>query len=81
LRDAVRDAVLFVAAWSGEPGGDSAMARTVSLPAAIGVRMILHGELQLTGVQIPVVPEIYEPVLSELARLGIECKERKVPAS
>jgi len=65
----------------GEPGGDSAMARTVSLPAAIGVRMILHGELKLTGVQIPVVPEIYEPVLAELVRLGIECKERKVLAS
>jgi saccharopine dehydrogenase (NADP+, L-glutamate forming) len=65
----------------GEPGGDSAMARTVSLPAAIGVRMILHGELKLTGVHIPVVPEIYEPVLAELTRLGIECKERRVPAS
>jgi saccharopine dehydrogenase (NADP+, L-glutamate forming) len=65
----------------GEPGGDSAMARTVSLPAAIGVRMILHGELKLTGVQIPVVPEIYEPVLAELTRLGIECKERTVPAA
>ena len=57
------------------------MARTVSLPAAIGVRMILHGELKLTGVHIPVVPEIYEPVLAELTRLGIECKERRVPAS
>ncbi len=65
----------------GEPDGDSAMARTVSLPAAIGVRMILHGELKLTGIHIPVVPEIYEPVLAELTRLGIECKERKVPAS
>ena len=65
----------------GEPGGDSAMARTVGLPAAIGVRMILHGQLKLTGVHIPVVPEIYEPVLAELTRLGIECKERKAPAS
>jgi len=65
----------------GEPGGDSSMARTVSLPAAIGVRMILQGELKLTGVQIPVVPEIYEPVLAELGRLGIECKERKASAS
>lgn len=63
----------------GEPNGDSSMARTVSLPAAIAVRMILQGELKLTGVQIPVLPEIYEPVLAELARLGIECKERKVP--
>jgi saccharopine dehydrogenase-like NADP-dependent oxidoreductase len=65
----------------GEPNGDSSMARTVSLPAAIAVRMILSGELKLTGVQVPVVPEIYGPVLAELARLGIECKERKERAS
>jgi saccharopine dehydrogenase (NADP+, L-glutamate forming) len=65
----------------GIPDGDSSMARTVSLPAAIGVRMILQGELKLTGVQIPVLPEIYGPILAELTRLGIECKERKAPAS
>lgn len=65
----------------GIPNGDSSMARTVSLPAAIGARMILQGELKLTGVQIPVVPEIYMAVLAELARLGIECKERKAPVS
>ncbi len=41
----------------------------------------LARELKLTGVHIPGVPEIYEPVLAELGRLGIECKERKVPAS
>ncbi|MEO0077946.1 MAG: saccharopine dehydrogenase C-terminal domain-containing protein, partial [candidate division WOR-3 bacterium] len=46
----------------GVPNGDSAMARTVSLPAAIAVRMILEGRLNLTGVHIPVLPEIYEPV-------------------
>jgi saccharopine dehydrogenase (NADP+, L-glutamate forming) len=64
----------------GIPNGDSSMARTVSLPAAIGVRMILQGALKLTGVHIPVVPEIYEPVLAELGRLDIECKERTEPA-
>ncbi len=63
----------------GVPGGDSAMARTVSLPAAIATRLILEGEITLTGVQIPVVPEIYEPVLAELERLGIACVERTGP--
>jgi hypothetical protein len=58
----------------GIPDGVSSMAR-------IGVKMILEGKLKLTGVQIPVLPEIYEPVLAELARLGIECKEREVPAA
>jgi len=61
----------------GIPNGDSAMARTVSLPAAIAVRLILEGEIRLTGVRIPVMREIYEPVLAELARLGIVCRERR----
>jgi saccharopine dehydrogenase-like NADP-dependent oxidoreductase len=60
----------------GAPGGDSAMARTVGLPAAIGVRMILEGKISLTGVHIPVLPGIYEPVLDELAKLGITCQEQ-----
>jgi len=60
----------------GEPGGDTAMARTVGLPAAIGARLILEGEINLTGVHIPVLPEIYEPVLGELAQLGIACVEK-----
>ncbi len=59
----------------GMPNGDSAMARTVSLPAAIAARLVLEGEIQVTGVRIPVMPEVYNPVLDELSRLGIECKE------
>jgi saccharopine dehydrogenase-like NADP-dependent oxidoreductase len=51
------------------------MARTVGLPAAIGVRMILQGEIDLTGVHTPVIPEIYEPILEELERLGISFVE------
>lgn len=59
----------------GIPHGDTSMARTVGLPAAIGVRMILEGKIALTGVQVPVVPEIYEPVLAELEALGIKFVE------
>jgi saccharopine dehydrogenase-like NADP-dependent oxidoreductase len=61
----------------GIPHGDTSMARTVGLPAAIAVRMILHGEISgLTGVHIPVIPEIYGPVLLELAELGIGLTEK-----
>ncbi len=60
----------------GVPGGDSSMSRTVALPAAIGVRMILDGQIKMTGVRIPVLKEIYDPVLNELATLGVVCKER-----
>jgi saccharopine dehydrogenase (NADP+, L-glutamate forming)/spermidine synthase len=60
----------------GRPGGDSAMARTVGLPAAIGARLILSGAIGNTGVHIPVTPEIYNPVLDELARLDVKFVER-----
>lgn len=56
----------------GTPHGDSAMARTVSLPAAIGARMILEGKITRPGVSIPVKADIYEPVLAELEELGIK---------
>jgi saccharopine dehydrogenase-like NADP-dependent oxidoreductase len=59
----------------GIPGGDTAMARTVGTPAAVGARMILEGEIALTGVHIPVRREIYEPILDELERLGIAFEE------
>jgi saccharopine dehydrogenase-like NADP-dependent oxidoreductase len=59
----------------GEPGGDSAMARTVSLPAAVTAGLVLEGRIAATGVRIPVDPEIYEPVLRELARAGIEFRD------
>ena len=59
----------------GEPDGDSAMARTVSLPAAVATRLILDGRITSTGVRIPVDPEIVEPVLDALEPLGIAFRE------
>jgi len=47
------------------------MARTVSLPAAAAVRLILDGTINATGVRIPVDAAIYEPVLDALKPLGI----------
>ncbi len=60
----------------GIPNGDSSMSRTVSLPVAIGVRMILEGKFSKPGVWIPVIPELYNPILDELETLGIKCVER-----
>ncbi len=59
-----------------KPGGDSSMSRTVSLPAAIATAMILEGKIEATGVHIPVTPEIYEPVLIELAEMGLNFIEK-----
>ncbi len=60
----------------GIPYGDTAMARTVGLPAAIATRLILQGVIRLTGVHIPVRPEIYQLVLAELEERGIRVEER-----
>lgn len=74
-----REAITATMVDFGQPGGDSAMARTVSLPAAIAVRMILDGRLTLTGVHRPILPELYEPILAELKELGIEVREAATP--
>jgi saccharopine dehydrogenase-like NADP-dependent oxidoreductase len=59
----------------GIPGGDSSMSRLVGLPAAVAARMILQGEIDLTGVHVPMISEIYKPVLAELATMGISFQE------
>lgn len=60
----------------GIPHGDSSMARTVSLPLGIGVKLMAEGKINLTGVQIPIKKEIYEPVLKGLEQLNIKMKEK-----
>ena len=59
----------------GSPSTNTSIARTVALPAAIAVRLILDGEITSSGVHRPVIPEIYNPVLNELKTLGVEMKE------
>jgi len=60
----------------GIPNGDTSMSRTVALPVAIASRLILQDKIDARGVHRPILPEIYEPILSELKELGIELKER-----
>ena len=59
----------------GSVSTDTAIARTVALPAAIAVKLILDRKIDLAGVYRPVIPEIYNPVLNELNRYGIEMTE------
>ncbi|MCX7732218.1 MAG: saccharopine dehydrogenase NADP-binding domain-containing protein [candidate division WOR-3 bacterium] len=60
----------------GEPEGDTAMARTVSLPAAVAVKMLIDGSIKLTGVQIPVRSELYQPIMAELSKIGFRFQEQ-----
>ncbi len=63
---------------NGIPGGDRAMARTVSLPVAIATRLILEKKITLRGSVLPIYPEIYNPVLEELEKFGIKFSHKKV---
>ncbi len=54
---------------------DTAIARTVALPAAMGVEMILAGKIKEKGVYIPVLPGIYNPILDQLETVGIKMVE------
>jgi alpha-aminoadipic semialdehyde synthase len=53
----------------------SAMAKTVGVPCAIATQMVLEGKLQRKGVVTPLTPDVYEPLLENLAEHGIQMME------
>lgn len=60
----------------GEDSVYTAMAKTVGLPLAIAVDLFLDEKIRLVGLHLPVIPEIYEPILSKLEKSGILFEER-----
>jgi hypothetical protein len=44
----------------------TAMATTVGLPLGVATKLILDGSINASGLQIPIIKDIYEPILSEL---------------
>lgn len=79
-----RDGAAYTAQSSliieGEDSLHTAMARTVGLPLGIAAILVLDGRIPLTGVHIPILPLIYEPVLEELERQGIRFTHTVKPA-
>ncbi len=55
----------------------TAMTDLVGLPLGICTKLLLNGELQVRGVQLPLLREIYQPVLKELSELGILFRDKK----
>ncbi|WP_456442994.1 saccharopine dehydrogenase C-terminal domain-containing protein [Caldithrix abyssi] len=74
--DGKREKLTSTLVDTGIPHGDTSMARTVGLPAAIATRLIVEGKINLKGVHIPVLPDIYEPILAELEVMNIKLIER-----
>ena len=63
----------------GDPGGMTAMSRSVGLPAAIGARLLMTDAFPRPGAHIPTDPAIYRPMLRELGRTGIDFKDHVEP--
>jgi len=63
----------------GVPTEMSAMAKTVGLPTAVAVELILSGEIELRGCLLPTHPVICDSVLSRLRAEGLVFKERIEP--
>ena len=62
----------------GENSLRTAMAKTVGLPLGIAAKLILNGTITTTGLHIPIVKEIYEPVLKELEQYHITFNEQGI---
>lgn len=59
----------------GEDALRTAMAKTVGLPLGIAATLLLEEQITERGLQIPIVPGIYDPVLKKLAEKGIVFQE------
>lgn len=64
--------------YIGQDQTYTAMSDTVGLPVAICGKMILNGTIKTKGVRIPIIKDIYEPILNELETMGMKYIEKQV---
>lgn len=55
----------------GEDATNSALARLTGLTCGAAAKSVLLGAIKIKGLHIPVLREIYDPILNELEELGI----------
>jgi saccharopine dehydrogenase-like NADP-dependent oxidoreductase len=78
--DGTAERVTATLATEGE-AGFTAMSRTVGLPTALTAKLLLDGELTLTGSLIPTHPSVYGPVLEALEQEGLAFSETRAPVA
>ena len=64
--------------YEGSDMYHTAMSKTVGLPLDIATKLLLEGKIEARGVHIPITPEFYNPILSELETLGFQFIEEEV---
>lgn len=57
----------------------TAMSKTVGLPVAMATMLILNGKITKPGVQLPILKDIYLPILDQLEQHGIVFHETEMP--
>lgn len=62
----------------GEDQTYTAMSNTVGLPLGICCKLILEGEINAKGVQMPLAKEFYLPILKELEQYKISFSEKEI---
>ena len=73
-----KEKVLSTMVCKGDDDVYTAMAKTVGLPLAISSLLILNDKINLNGIQTPLYSNIYNPVLEELRKFGINFEEYKI---
>jgi len=57
---------------------NTAMSITVGTPVAIVAKLILNEQFTTPGVHIPVIPQLYKPILNELKMFGVNFTEQEI---
>ncbi len=65
--------------YEGQHAKDTAMGRLVGVPLAIMTKLLLTNQINLTGIKIPIYPQVYKPALKELEEYGVEFKDAVEP--
>ena len=78
LLDGKKHAIQSSLVLTGKDQEHTAMASTVGLPLAIAAEAYLKGQIQLTGLHIPTLPSLYQPILAKLKEEGIEFYEAEI---
>lgn len=62
----------------GTDSEDTAMSKLVGLPLGVFTKLLMQGKIESKGVHIPVMKEVYDPVLEELEDYGVVFENKEV---
>ena len=62
----------------GEDNIYTAMSKTVGLPIAILIELIIKNNLNFEGIHLPFKSKIYDPILKKLKSFGVKFTEQQI---